>query len=51
MGHIYCFHTKDPIVHLSAVLFHLLHQGCRQYEAGCLGLKLQTHSPFLTLHS
>jgi len=35
----------------SAVLYHLSHQGYHQFEAGCLGLKLETYRPFLTPHS
>ena len=34
-------------MHLSAALAHLLHQGYRQLDAGCQGLKLQTNGPFL----
>jgi hypothetical protein len=35
----------------SAVLYHLLYQGYQHLEAECLGLKLQTHRPFLIPHS
>jgi hypothetical protein len=38
-------------MHFSAVLYHLSCQGYQHFEAGCLGLKLQTYRPFLTPHS
>ena len=41
MGHIYRFHTQVPVMHFSAVLCHLMHQGYRQHEAGCLGPNTQ----------
>jgi len=34
----------------SAVLYHLLYQGYQHLKAERLGLKLQTHRPFLTPH-
>ena len=36
------FHTQRPIHAVSAVLRHLLCQGYQHFEAGCLGLTLQT---------
>jgi len=38
-------------MHFSAIMSHLAHQGYQHLEAGCLGLMLQAHRPFLTPHS
>jgi len=43
MGHIYCFHTQGPVMHLSSVLPHCI-KIIDNMKQDDLGLKLRTQT-------